>query len=222
MSPARLVPNSIECCKKGGIWEEFGTPPTVTDQPGKRSDLEDFKAAVKSGQRNRVELREQFSKVHANYPRFFDAYIMDNIPKPKIETHSLRKWQQDLNVQLKRPPDRRKMFFVVDYKGNTGKTWFSQYYCSLHDNATIMEPGKKADMTYALPDEIRVLFVDCTREQCEHLQYSFLESCKNGRVFSSKYESRIKLYNPMDIVVLMNHDPDMTKLSEDRHEIVHL
>jgi len=56
MSPARLVPNSIECCKKEGNCEEFGTPPTATDQPGKPSDLEDFKAAVKSGQCNRVEL----------------------------------------------------------------------------------------------------------------------------------------------------------------------
>ena len=39
-------------------------------------------------------------------------------------------------------------------------------------------------------------------------------------VFSAKYESRVKRYNAMHVVVLMNHDPDMTKLSADRHNIV--
>ena len=219
---ARNTSNSIEYCKKDGDYVEYGTPPTVTNTRGKRSDLAAFKEAVKSGNRDKVQLREQHSEVYARHPRFCDAYILDNTPKVEVECHPLREWQQNLNDLLKHSPDRRTVHFVVDYKGNSGKTWFAQYYCSVHDKAVILEPSKKEHMAYALPDELRVLFVDCTREQCEFVNYSFLESCKNGMVFNTKYESRIKRYNPMHVVVMMNNDPDDTKLSEDRYNIIRL
>lgn len=194
----------------------FGSP----SDPGKRNDLEAFKDAVKDGERNPKRLREEHSEVAARYPRFFDAYIRDQVPVPEVEKHPLNEWQQELNDYLKKPPDKRTVTFVVDRDGKKGKTWFAEYYCELHDNATFLEPGKKADMAYAMPDEVRVLFINCTREQVEYLQYTFLESCKDGRVFSTKYESRVKRYEPMHVVVMMNQMPDMTKLSPDRYQII--
>ncbi len=85
-----------------------------------------------------------------------------------------------------------------------------------------MEPGKKADMAYALSTDVRILFVNVTRQQVEHIQYSFLESVKDGLVFSPKYESGMKYLKPMHVVVLMNQLPDMTLLSDDRYVIVDL
>lgn len=210
--------SNFEYCSKEGFYTEYGTRAS----PGKRSDLEAFKDAVKAGERNPVNLREHHSEVAAQYPRFFEAYIRDHAPKPDLEYHPLYDWQQDLNERLKKTPDRREIIFVVDSEGNRGKTWFAQYYCELHDNAIILEPGKKADMAYALPDECRVLFVNVTREQNEFLNYSFLESCKDGMVFSTKYESRVKRYNAMHVVVLMNQFPDLSKLSRDRYNIIQL
>ena len=208
--------NKTYCSKSDPEPEEFGKQ----GDPRKRSDLEDFKDAVKSGERNTKRLREDHSLIAARYPRFFDAYIRDYAPVPDLEYHPLNDWQQDLNTYLKRPPDRRTVYFVVDLEGGKGKTWFAQYYCELHDNATLLEPGKKADMAYALPDDVRVLFVNCTREQTEYLNYSFLESCKDGMVFSTKYESRVKRYNAMHVVVMMNQFPDTSKLSTDRYKII--
>lgn len=75
-------------------------------------------------------------------------------------------------------------------------------------------------MTYVLNPSIRVLFVDAPRsKQGEYLQYDFLEECKNGYVFSPKYESAIKRLDPIHLVVMMNERPDETKLSRDRYDI---
>lgn len=210
---------NIKYCSKEGSPEEFGQ----LIGSGSRSDLESFKACVKEGVFDKKRIYEEHSDVTAKYPRFINDYLALNIPVPEVEPHPLRPWQQDLYQALILPPDKRTICFVVDPEGNRGKTWFAQYYCSIHpSNSFILEPGKKADMAYALPLICRVLFINCTREQNDFLNYSFLESCKDGYVFSPKYESCIKRYPPMHVIVLMNQMPDDKKLSPDRYHIIKL
>jgi len=206
-------------CKKDGDYVESGTFPKNS---GKRNDLEDFKLAVKEGVLDRKRLREEFSEVMAKYPRFVNEYIRDQIPAPNVPAFPLYEWQAELNHRLLLPPDDRKIIFVVDKQGNKGKTWFAKYYCSLHANAQLMEPSKKADMAYALQDDLRVLFVNVTRQQQEHFQYSFFESLKDGHVFSPKYESCTRKFPNVHVVVLMNQHPNESLLSVDRLDIIEL
>lgn len=210
--------HNYDYCSKEGDFIEIGRRSTT----GKRSDLEDFKEAVKQGNRNPKRLREEFSEVCAKYPRFVAEYIRDNVEEPKLEMHPLRDWQQDLYRYLSHEPDDRQVVFVVDYQGNKGKSWFAKYYCHIHDNAFLMRPGKHADMAYMIPPELRVLFLDCTRKQVEYMPYTFMEELKDGYVGSTKYESCVKKYQKMHVVVLMNQDPDLTALSEDRYHIIKL
>lgn len=84
-----------------------------------------------------------------------------------------------------------------------------------------MRPGKHADMTYMLPPTLRVLFLDCTRKQVEYMPYTFLEELKDGYVSCTKYESCVKKYPKLHVVVLMNQDPDVTALSEDRYSYIY-
>ena len=58
--------------------------------------------------------------------------------------------------------------------------------------------------------------VCCTCEQINKLQYSFLEACKNGCLFSPKYQSCVREYSRMHVVVMMNNKPDYRMLSQDR------
>jgi hypothetical protein len=219
-SVARNIDQAIEYCKKDGDFVEFGTRPRG---PGTRSDLEDFKAAVIGGCLDMKKLRADYSDVVAKYPKFCHDFVQDHMPKKIVEAHPLRDWQQVLCADLNREPDDRKIIFIVDYDGNCGKSWFAHYYCGLHDNSQVMLPGKKADMAYTLDPLIRVLFIDAPRsKQGEYLQYDFLEDCKNGYVFSPKYESRIKYLEKVHVVVMMNEQPDMTKLSTDRYDIRHI
>jgi len=207
-------------CTKGGNYEEFGKP----TKSGKRSDIQALQEAVLKGERDLKKMRmdPHLGQVVAKYPRFVNDLIRDLTPAPPLKTHPLRDWQQDLNRTLNREPDDRTVFFVVDLKGNNGKSWFAKYYCMNHDKAVILRPTKHADMAYALPNELRVVFLDCTRKQVEYIPYTFMEELKDGLVFSNKYESCVKRYPNVHVVVLMNQDPDMEALSADRYEIIRL
>ena len=223
-SIARYITQSIQYCKKEGDYTEFGTAPTGR---GGRTDLAKFKEYVKANKGKNIRLqdiREEHSVVYARYPRFCKEYINDNKETKLVDPHPLRTWQANLASQLAREPDKRKIIFLVDLVGNSGKSWFFQYHNQLHKhNSQIILPGKKADMAYTLKDDNRVVMFDCPRsKQGEFIQYDFLEEVKNGYVFSSKYESGIKRFKPPHVVVAMNEFPDMEKLSQDRYEIIEL
>lgn len=219
----RSVPASILYCKKGGDYREFGDSPAG---PGQRNDLEAFKESVKSGTLDLCSVREQHSEVYAKYPRFCLEYIRDNKPKQEVETHPLREWQSTLYQSLKRPPDKRSITFVVDTRGNAGKSWFVDYFSMLNERTLIILPGKKADMVFCLATcgyEPRVVFVDAPRsKQGDFIQYDFLEELKNGRIFCSKYESHMLTFKPPHVVVMMNEEPDNSKLSLDRIQTVRI
>lgn len=215
---ARNVRQAIAYCRKDGDYEEFGTEPIVQ---GGRNDLLAFKESVKSGVRKLSDLRELHSAVVAKYPRFVVDYLDDTADKREVVPYPLRDWQSELNHYLLLEPVDREIVFVVDPTGNAGKSWFAHYYVSLHDNAQVLLPGKKADMAYMLRCDIRVLFLDAPRsKQGEFVQYDFLEELKNGYVACPKYESRFKSFKKMHVVCMMNEQPDMSKLSADRYKII--
>lgn len=217
---ARNVNASIIYCKKDGEWEEFGTR---EGGKGSRNDIDEFKTAVKGGMLSLSAIREHHSEVYAKYQRFCNEYIDDHYPKVEVPTHDLRPWQQNLKEKLEQPADRRKIIFVVDEKGNSGKSWFAHYYSRLiGDTVQVLLPARKVDMAYALKPGIKVLFLDAPRCKTGSIEYDFLEDLKNGYVFSTKYESRIKSYDPMHVVVNMNEGPAMTMLSSDRFDIINI
>lgn len=223
----RNLPHSVEYCKKDGDWNAVGDERVVVapGKKGERSDIEDFKNAVKEGVTCMEILRENHSDAVAKYPKFCEEYVKDAL-RPKdvnVARHELRPWQQTLYEKLRGAPGEREIIFIVDRTGNTGKSWFSRYYCDLHENAQIIVPGKKADMAYVVKEWCKVFFFDCPRsKQGDFVQYDFLEELKNGYFFSPKYESRIKKLPTPHIVVCMNETPDMTKLSDDRYTIINL
>lgn len=221
---ARYITASITYCKKEGDFTEFGVAPVLGEQ-GKRNDLEAFKVDVRDNKITDMdELMELHSSVVARYSRFVENYVRLHRARYSVPAFPLRNWQADLNEKLIREPDSRTIVFVVDFTGNSGKTWFFSYYQQLHPNGTqIILPGKKADMAFALKDNVRVLLVDAPRsKQGDYIQYDFLEEVKNGRVFSSKYESRMKTFSPPHVVVAMNEYPKMDMLSEDRYDIIEI
>ncbi|MGL6008997.1 MAG: hypothetical protein ACRC1D_06015 [Culicoidibacterales bacterium] len=217
---ARLVPESIEYCKKDGDYFEDGVIPTGQ---GKRTDIDDFKNDVKRGLLNLQDIREKHSSVYAKHKGFVLEYVNDNSPKVNVPSYCLHEWQEELLKKLEGDPDDRTIFFIVDQTGNNGKTWFAHWFASKNSDCQVMCPGKRCDMSYILRTDIRVLIIDAPRsKQGEWIQYDFLEDVKNGYVFSPKYESSIKRLKNVHIVVLMNEPPDITKLSSDRFDITYL
>lgn len=209
--------NRTYALKEGKPCHEWGTIPN----PGARTDIQLLREAIKSGNFNRRSLRE-ISDAAVRYPEMVDTLIDDYKPKrapPQIELYD---WQERLVEVVKSPPHDRKIYFVVDVQGCGGKTTFGLWLSRTFDNVQILQPGKKSDMAYCLKDSTTTLIVDCPRCRSEYFQYDFLEEVKNGMVFSTKYQSRTKELDPCHVIVFMNEMPDMTKLSQDRYEIVEL
>lgn len=206
-----------------GSFEEFGQIPE-DPRRGARSDFQGFQEAVKEGLNCKRKAREQFPELVAKYPR----WCYDTLADQKdlcVEEHTLHQWQSDLAETLQGPADDRKVIFVVDKDGGKGKTWFAKHYTKWHENAQFMEPAKKADMAYALQDDLKVLFLNVTRtteEKNHDYLYSFVESVKDGMVFSPKYESRMKYYDKVHVVVMTNSEPNYDLLSSDRYDVIYL
>ncbi len=78
-------------------------------------------------------------------------------------------------------------------------------------------------MAYAYKNE-SIVIIDLARTQAESVNYfyQFIESLKNGVLFSPKYESGQKIFKPPHVFVFANYEPDQTKLSADRWNIVQL
>lgn len=208
-------------CTKEGDFFEYGQIPAGQ---GKRNELEAFKEAVKAGLTDMKEVREKFSSVYAKHRQFCVEYIQDYVGEKHEVDGELREWQQLLYERLLKEPDDRTVIFVVDFLGNRGKTWFTKW-CRKHlkKRFQCLVPSGTKDMAYALDETSEVVFMDCPRsKQGVFIQYDFLEHIKNGRVFSSKYESRVKFMPKCHVVVFMNEEPDMEKLSADRYDVIYI
>lgn len=219
---ARRVRKARDYCLKDGNYTEHGS---FCMRQGRRTDLDEFKAAAEAGTIVTArEARKQFSEVAARYPRFVESYINDHRQEPQLAEHEMYPWQRALHDLLtNKPPDPRQVIFVVDITGNTGKSWFAKKVAVTEGvRAQYMTPGKVPDMSYALQEDTNVLLMDCPRSRVELFQYDFIEYVKNGLVFSTKYESRMKHLKPCHVVVFMNEHPDMAKLSADRYRIVEI
>ena len=245
---AKDVAASIAYCKKGeqskeewtrfkqngpnyGVnadyWEQ-GQAPRKRGRQGERCELEDFRNTVKesfdSGNTFTPKMaRESFPKVAAQYPKFVAETIADYKPKRMPAPHALNEWQQILNNELNLEADDRTIHFIVDVEGNKGKSWFSMYYRSLHDNVQIISAGTFANMAYSVNESTRVFFIDLPRESLDFFPYKFLEKLKDGFVASHKYVPCEKEWSHnAHVVVMMNQLPDMSKLSSDRVKITEI
>lgn len=101
-----------------------------------------------------------------------------------------------------------------------GKTWMGKFLEATR-NAFYIRGGKHADIAYAYNKEPVVVF-DFAREQEEKISYGQIEKFKDGRVFSAKYESEMKRFKDVKVIVFSNFKPDMSKLSKHRWVVMDL
>ena len=135
----------------------------------------------------------------------------------KYSLENLYPWQQELDTILRGPVDDRKIVWVWDTVGNKGKSSYVKHcLCNAEYNA-IQLSGKVADMAY-MYDEQSIVFFDVPRTQAENLDHlmSMAESLKNGSLVSTKYESRLKVFEPPHVVFFANVSCPFGKWSQDR------
>ena len=94
---------------------------------------------------------------------------------------------------------------------------------SNRDDCQRLSIGKRDDIAHALDTSKKIFLFDIPREQLQFLQYPVLESIKDQMVFSPKYESICKtLPTPVHVVVFTNEEPDFSKMTDDRYNVIRL
>lgn len=206
-------------CSKGGDFEEDGDLP---GGQGKRNDLAKMWEMVKEG-RSTKEIAEECGPAYSLHRKrlqdmkeAIDAEEQMAEKKKKTEDVELREWQKIAKCRLEEQGDR-KILFVVDERGNHGKTFLANYLWGKGE-ADVFESTCYKDVTYAYTGKKIVIF-DLTRTAVDHVNYGTIEAFKNGRIFISKYMSTVKPLDNVKVAVFMNTEPDYTKLSEDRYDV---
>lgn len=205
-------------CSKEQDFVEFGTP----KKQGERNDLKALYKDIKEG-KDDFYLQENHTNTYAKYYKAVDR-MRTNLRqhesvlnlKKEFETVNFRGWQKEVMKNLENQ-DNRKITWVVDTQGNKGKTWLAKYLMC-EKEAFYVQGGKTQDIAYAYNYEKYVVF-DFTRSQQEYVNYSTIESFKNGLLFSPKYESITKKFGSCKVLCLSNWSPDLNQLSRDRWQI---
>lgn len=199
--------------KDGKMILEEGDPP----HQGRTDDNEDFAAlvqAIKDGADEKKVLCD-FPKIVISHTQGV-SYARSILQAPPVhfKDHPLYKWQSDVYKCLLAEPDDRLIYFVVDRAGSRGKTWFCRMLMHKH-GAAYFTNAKSADVAHAYHGE-RIVVFDLTRSVEGAVNYSIIEQVKNGVLFSPKYGSITKEFDPPNVCVFMNFEVDETKLTRNR------
>jgi len=203
---------------------EYGTDAEIPTKKGDRSDLKRLADALQEDPD--TDLTEDFGAELIKFPGGINAYKNElKNKKNKLElaeNFSLFKptpWQSVALKKLEKQNDRQ-ILWVVDETGGRGKTYLAKWMIATQ-SAFYVQSGKKEDITFAYGNEKVVIF-DYTRADKEYVNYGIIESFKNGLVWSPKYQSTLKIMNIPKIIVFSNWEPDRTKLSSDRWQVMDL
>ena len=228
-------------CKKEGDWVEFGQYEHIAgrkERQGKRKDLEEVHELVKSG-KTYDEICETHFDTCAKYSRFIKEQVkkqeQGGFLQEQREKYSgcvLRPWQALLKDVLDEEPHPRRITWIWEPTGNTGKSWMTGYLRIMH-GALVLQVGKGADLAYILANTEpfpKVVIFDLPRTTDKSDKsydplttiYSIAESLKNGYLQSTKYESTAFGFKPPHVVFFANFEPDYTKWSEDRYFVTRL
>lgn len=216
---------AADYCKKDGDFEEYGVLPT--DSSGKRSDWDRYKEWVVDLGRlpTKRELVAHFPGLFARYYRA--CYDIARYSLPAVDFTGDNEprlgWQFTVCALIQQEEaHQRRIHFVVDPAGGAGKSWVCRWAISKYpDKVQVFRIGKRDDIAYAIDETKSVFLFDVPRGEMMYLQYSVLESMKDQQIFSPKYESASKILRTCPhVIVFTNEEPDMTKLTEDRYNII--
>lgn len=208
---------AIEYCKKEGSFQEHGR----VKKQGERTDLkrEDIMELIDEGAQ-KLDIFALNPEAAYTNDRFIEYYTKmkhmegeQKYLKEAFPEDGLRPLQQKWLDRLERQNDRQ-INWVFDPEGNSGKSWFANWLV-VNRSAVVFENGKTRDIAEAYNSEPIVVF-DFTRSLEGHVNYGALESIKNGRIFSPKYQSKMKFFKPPKVLVVANFKPEIKKLSKDR------
>lgn len=155
--------------------------------------------------------------------------IKSKIIIPEIIEHipydNLYDWQKNIYNLLLEKPNKRTIHWVYEPTGNVGKTELVKTIMLTLPKSLLFTGGKSNDITFQIINSNfnpKICLFDIPRTQEGFVSYNAIEQVKNGMVNSCKYEGGTKIFNIPHVIIFANFEPDKTKLSRDRWNIIDL
>lgn len=164
-----------------------------------------------------------------DFEQHFHHFLVERKEDASLErflSDDLRVWQLRVVRMLNLPDarnDDRSIIWIVDKEGNKGKSFLSFYLKHQYNAFRITGKVKSTDFAYAYNEEPIVIF-DLARDSENYVNYDLMEEIKNGSLWSPKYESAVKTFHHISVIVLVfsNYEPNYSKVSYDRWKMFHL
>jgi len=201
-----------------------GMPPWSVGKPerarvGERTDMEAIREIVREhGPVDGIRMvAEQFPGQFVRYPNGITQLAQLMVPRVHEEVDfKLRPWQEALRKILTGKPHSRHIYWVEDGLGNSGKSRLSTFLCR-EMNAVELD-GRMQDAAFTYTGQPIVIFDLARAVEPSTLKdlYVVAEKLKNGQIYSSKYQSQLKVFKVPHVVFFSNSPPPMGVWSVDR------
>lgn len=207
---------NVNYCKKDGDFFVFNEVTTL---------MEELEIIISNGT-DEYKLMKCHPEIYKDH---YDLYLRmkKTIQDRNNEIEFDRYWkefkltplQEILYKKIKEINDVRKIIWIYDKKGNSGKSTLCNYINAIDKNSIILNNAKSSDIAYTYNGESLVLF-DIPRTLEGKVNYNILENLKNCRLLSTKYKTVTKKFKCPTVVVFANFKPELEKLSNDRWHII--
>ena len=168
------------------------------------------------------EIAREFPAEFLKYNKGITELLKVTDPKKKLakmeaEIAEYRSWQQDVMNLIKTPADDRSIHWIWEETGGLGKSWLSRHIAAFHGG--ILMEGRYEDMAYDFNHHKAAIF-DIPRRHgnLDHFYY-MAEKLKDGMIFSSKYESRSKIFKSPHVIFFSNDPPPEGVWSEGKLKV---
>lgn len=197
----------------------------------------EYKNARTLSSMKKINNRCHWEKARGNREANFIYCSKDNKFETNDEHHIMLKkykdivwktWQKNILDILNTPADDRKITWIIDKKGNSGKSFLCKYIYLTNKDNTIVTSGKATDSFNQIlnhmkeNNKVKICIIDVPRCMKEYISYQGIEKIKDGLFHSSKYEGGICCFPPPHIIVFANSKPDYTKFTSDRWNIINI
>ena len=162
------------------------------------------------------------------YKEALDLYLKKSV-ESFPENIEFKPWQISVLEEVK-IPTKRKIIWVVGKSCGEGKTWLQNYIEYKYGDRRVVSgislQTKSGNITHALTKhplataDIFLFNIGKSVDTLTEINYDMLEGIKDGKLFTSKYDSqRIKVNTPNIVMVFSNDEPNTSKLAKDRWKL---
>ena len=187
---------------------------------GVRTDMDNFKKAVKEGMKWSQLIHEHYTVIASKgaWAREFYEIFTPGKKAEKIEI-TLKDWQLDILEKLMDKPHDREIYIYIDKKGGAGKTTFCEWIDQEFgpDKVAILGRQKANDAAEIVTKWTEIVLYDIARKDGEFMDWGMCEYFKNGTHIKAKYRPAVITAARRHVFVFCNNLPNFDNaLCEDR------